>query len=248
MALYERPLRPDELMHFGILGMKWGVRRYQNKDGSLTELGKKRLGYSDYSDTHKDDVELKKGTKVTRVVGGVETNAYHDDEPDIYKKELQKFKDKEKNLNTKYVSVDNVRNSGRDNGKDYYTAWFSDSGWNPYDMYVDTYSLKKNVKVASGKQVLDEVLKQVGSKRVADLVKNKDTIKKLTMEYTQNKDLFNNVNQVLVKRGYEAIEDINDQDTDMPVIFLNAKDALQLRSTQTGKDAVDELTRKINKK
>ena len=32
----------NELMHFGILGMKWGIRRYQNKDGSLTPAGKKR--------------------------------------------------------------------------------------------------------------------------------------------------------------------------------------------------------------
>ena len=37
-----------ELYHWGIKGMKWGVRRFQNKDGSLTPAGRKR--YSDGSD------------------------------------------------------------------------------------------------------------------------------------------------------------------------------------------------------
>lgn len=40
--MYQRPLRPDELYHHGILGMKWGVRRYQNYDGTWKSAGKER--------------------------------------------------------------------------------------------------------------------------------------------------------------------------------------------------------------
>ena len=36
----------NELYLWGIKGMKWGVRRYQNKDGTLTSLGKKTLSRS----------------------------------------------------------------------------------------------------------------------------------------------------------------------------------------------------------
>ena len=35
-------MNSNELAHHGILGMKWGVRRYQNKDGTLTAAGKKQ--------------------------------------------------------------------------------------------------------------------------------------------------------------------------------------------------------------
>lgn len=47
----------DELYHHGIKGQKWGVRRFQNEDGSLTSAGKKRLAST--SDTIKRDALAK---------------------------------------------------------------------------------------------------------------------------------------------------------------------------------------------
>ena len=38
----------SDLRHHGIKGQKWGVRRFQNKDGSLTPAGAKRYSADDY--------------------------------------------------------------------------------------------------------------------------------------------------------------------------------------------------------
>ena len=40
----------EYISHFGVKGMKWGIRRYQNKDGSLTPEGRKRYGRSEDSE------------------------------------------------------------------------------------------------------------------------------------------------------------------------------------------------------
>lgn len=44
------------LMHHGILGQKWGVRRYQNEDGSYTTAGRKRLHVNQYRLKRNDPV------------------------------------------------------------------------------------------------------------------------------------------------------------------------------------------------
>lgn len=57
-----RLVSSNALEHHGILGMKWGIRRFQNKDGSLTSAGKKRN--KGPSDDYKESRALKKrGTR-----------------------------------------------------------------------------------------------------------------------------------------------------------------------------------------
>lgn len=55
-----------ELYHHGVKGMKWGVRRYQNKDGSLTPAGKKR--YDESSDKPKQKMSTKKKVAIGAAV------------------------------------------------------------------------------------------------------------------------------------------------------------------------------------
>lgn len=49
-----------ELYHHGTKGMKWGVRRYQNKDGSLTQEGKMRAANKEKKQAMKKDVKYRK--------------------------------------------------------------------------------------------------------------------------------------------------------------------------------------------
>lgn len=53
---------PDRLIHYGIPGQKWGVRHYQNKDGTYTEAGRKR-----YRETKDRNYALKTHDDVERI-------------------------------------------------------------------------------------------------------------------------------------------------------------------------------------
>ena len=56
----------DDLYHHGTKGMKWGVRRYQNKDGSLTAAGKKRRSLGQVIRDHKTKKKRKAALEKAR--------------------------------------------------------------------------------------------------------------------------------------------------------------------------------------
>lgn len=66
----------NELYHHGILGQKWGVRRFQNKDGTRTEAGKRRERYDDaQNDGHKFSIDRKTVAKAAAITGAVALGA-----------------------------------------------------------------------------------------------------------------------------------------------------------------------------
>lgn len=86
------------LEHHGIRGQRWGVRRFQNRDGSLTNAGRKRLGYATKGVTQTVGKAFKAGVKAGgNAVKAVK--AYHE------KKEAEKLEKKKEKASKTRIGV-----------------------------------------------------------------------------------------------------------------------------------------------
>ena len=83
-----------ELYHHGIKGQKWGVRRYQYTDGSLTPMGKKRQSANSYKGIKKKAYVKKypetKGLKVVEKGEPIFVRLDVEQETEFLKNEMSK--------------------------------------------------------------------------------------------------------------------------------------------------------------
>ena len=136
----------NELMHYGVKGQKWGIRRFQNPDGSLTSIGKNRNKLKKYSH---DDLSKELLSKKKKSPYGLDADDY------ILKKDnrFARFTiGDEQNLGARtYVSK-----QPRIYAQDYI---YDDPG----NTYIDVYKTNQQILIA-GEKTVNKILNNIGEK------------------------------------------------------------------------------------
>lgn len=170
----------NELYHHGIKGQKWGVRRYQNPDGTRTELGKHRRNYQRAS--KKFDKMQEEGSTKWRKPSQVRANVSADSglvfgsDKDVYKqgKQVNRFtsnKNEPLGSKRKYASI--FRYDVKAYEEDARNGNLSNKG---NDIYLDMYKTKKDLNIAHAKTVSEYLMNKYGTVQMKDRYKIYDDL------------------------------------------------------------------------
>lgn len=147
-----------ELYHHGVKGQKWGVRRYQNADGSLTRLGKARHAAETFKESRKARSQAKKNERAAEKAKKAEKDSYKKNPKDMSDDELREKiarLELEKSYNKAYQEVRGTPKT--ENGKKFINDVLYKSGKNISEQLAT--SLFGNATNAALKQIFPETWK-----------------------------------------------------------------------------------------
>ena len=216
--------------------MKWGVRRYQNSDGTRTSLGKrheKRLRNAINSE--EKDLVLRKGKRLDRMVGFKDFNpnkikaplfaSYEKNDVNAYKLFLQDFSKTQRRYHVTLKTVDKIVAPNREHTKEI------------FDKFRDNEKFNSSLAELYGEKIGRKLLSTDIQKMSEDKYFN--TVMWSLAKQGKSTSM---LKREAKKRGYNAFRDYHDIDgkfTKSPIILLNAKSQV----VKTGEKFVTEADR-----
>lgn len=245
-------MRSNIIAHHGIKGMKWGVRRFQNKDGSLTLKGRRRYG--------EDNVRtLKKGTEIQNISrrqlssdskkSGRIYGSYTDADKAEYLDMMGNFEYNERGYKNTFTVKKDIKIASEREVVRTIAEMFRDNPKSVSDMMAKAYNAV-NVPILFSKKgkgyerKLSDLSKNPDSKKSMEL--GREFLKTVPMS-TKTTSIADDFYGRMVKKGFDAVLDTNDAynvgATQDPLIIFNMEKLGNVKSVKLTKDELEAASK-----